>query len=174
MSEIKLFSGLMIVVRHAEHLIDDGTLTVEGINQSSLLAGVIISLLAESKLTNDTVQIMCGPSPRTDQTAMVIADKLSLPTVDKVPDLSIRSYHQSSSEYGDANPVIGVLKVLRSNTRGLVVVSHDEIMEDVVHAHVTGGVNALNYKPPHPNASGYFIDLNGVRRDISYRGIKLI
>lgn len=171
MSEIKLFSGLMIVVRHAEHLIDDGTLTVEGINQSNLLAGVIIRLLAESNIANDKVQIMCGPSPRTVQTAMTIADGLSLPNVDKVPDLSIGRYHESSAEFGDAHPASGVLKVLKPNTRGIVVVSHDEIMEDVAYAHETRDINALNFKPPHDNASGYFIDLNGVRRDISYRGI---
>ena len=171
MSEIKLFSGLMIVVRHAKHDLVDGTLTEEGMKQSSMLAGVIISLLAESRLTNDNVQVMCGPSLRTDQTAMVIAKEMSLPTVDIVPDLSCRRYHESSPKLEDVNPVMGVLKALRPNTRGIVVVSHDEIMEDVVHAHRTCDVNALNFKPPHDNASGYFIDLNGVRRDISYRGI---
>lgn len=174
MSEIKYFSGLMIVVRHAKHDVVDGTLTDEGKEQSNLLAGVIIGLLAESNITNDKVQIMCGPSPRTVQTAMIIANRLSLPNVDKVSDLSIRRYHESSPEYDAVNPARGVLKTLRSKISGLVVVSHDEIMEDVVDAHETADANALNYKPPHPNASGYYIDLNGVRRDISYRGIKPI
>lgn len=171
MSETKFFSGIMIVVRHAKHYVEDGKLTEEGMKQSNSLARVIIGLLAESNIANDKVQIMCGPSPRTVQTAMIIANGLSLPNVDKVPDLSIRSYHASSPEIDVVNPVRGVLEALRPNTSGLVVVSHDEIMEDVVHAHVTADVNALNYKPPHPNASGYFIDLNGVRREISYRGI---
>lgn len=169
MSETELFSGLMIVVRHAEHDTYGGTLTHEGINQSSLLAGVIISLLAESKITNDNVQIMCGPSPRTVQTAMIIADKMSLPTVDKLPDLSSRKYHNTSPELEDVNPVRGVLNAQRPNTSGIVVVTHDEIMEDVVYAHVSCDVNALSFKPPHYNASGYYIDLKGVRRDISYR-----
>ena len=161
----------MIVVRHAKHDLVDGTLTVEGMKQSSLLAGVIISLLAESRLTNDNVQVMCGPSPRTDQTATIIAEGLSLPTVYKLPDLSCSRYHESSPKLEDVNPFMGVLKALRPNTRGIVVVSHDEIMEDVAYAHETRDINALNSKPPHDNASGYFIDLNGVRRNISYTSI---
>ncbi len=169
MSETKLFSGLMIVVRHANHDVEDGTLTTEGMEQSSLLAGVIIRLLAESMLTNDNVQIMCGPAPRTVETAKIIADKMALSNIEKIPDLSSRRDHTSSPELEYVNPVTGIFKALRPKTRGIVVVSHDEIMEDVVYAHVTCDANALNFKPSHDNASGYYIDLSGVRRDISYR-----
>lgn len=113
----------LIICRHADYECCDGSLTIEGREQAERLAAALVPLAITP------VAVIASPTPRTRETAGIIAAVLSPAGRLQVTGHDILAYGEADDPYYADEAVYELVRSLSAGIKTLVITTHEPVVQ---------------------------------------------